>query len=132
MRLKSSMPRMSRSSSTTIRAPRRLFKAAGKLQRWVLQPADADGHVPGAERDGYAAGSFGMVGFRQGMPFRPKFPVDKNRSICKACQGVGHWAGDATCPMNGFANSSAAGNIPALLGPNPLGTGLEGNHVKNC
>ena len=28
-------------------------------------------------------------------------PIDKSNSTCKACHAMGHWAGDAGCPMSG-------------------------------
>lgn len=35
--------------------------------------------------------------------FRPRGPPpDKSRSTCKACLQIGHWVGDAACPLNGF------------------------------
>ena len=28
--------------------------------------------------------------------------IDKSKSTCKVCLGIGHWVGDVECPMNGF------------------------------
>ena len=27
-------------------------------------------------------------------------PIDKSKTTCYGCQGIGHWAGDKECPMN--------------------------------
>ena len=40
-------------------------------------------------------------------------PIDKTNSTCKACSGIGHWAGDAQCPLNGFP--AAAPSAPAQM-----------------
>ena len=48
----------------------------------------------------------GFMGTQQvtGNMTRPrgKPPIDKTNSTCKACHALGHWAGDAGCPMSGF------------------------------
>ena len=78
----------------------------------------------GAGTQGY--GNYGMGGFRQRMPsFRPRFPIDKSKSTCKAYKGIGYWAGDPPCPMNGFGAGAgaSAGNLTALLGQKPAAPG---------
>ena len=48
--------------------------------------------------------------FQQPVPrFRARQPFDKSNSIWKACQGIGHWAGDRICPLSGFSGNSQVG-----------------------
>jgi len=49
----------------------------------------------------------GMMGMmnNNARPALPRFPrnhpkpIDKTNSTCKACNGIGHWAGDHDCPL---------------------------------
>ena len=46
--------------------------------------------------------------------------IDKSKSTCKVCLGIGHWAGDVECPKNGFGGRmQLPGNqaAPALALP---------------
>ena len=62
-----------------------------------------------------------------------KPPIDKSNSRCNVCHAIGHWSGDAVCPMNGFPRQNrnvqmapnmpgAAQNAAPAFQPPPPGT----------
>ena len=56
----------------------------------------------------------------------PRPPIDKRNSTCKACLGIGHWAGDPACPLSGFP---ATGPPQLALG----GPGvMDSQHRTHC
>ena len=68
-------------------------------QGWQQNPYMLPSIVPGMQQQarGDGMGRFPKYQGRQ---------MDKTNSTCKACLGVGHWAGDRECPMSGFRGVS--------------------------
>ena len=90
---------------------------------WPASP----GLFPGAPspRPMYAPGpspppQYPMFNPSQGLPYSPRLPtskyvkkVDKSKSSCFSCNGVGHWTGDPECPF-----TQALGQQPTPPGDN--------------
>ena len=84
------------------------------LQPQTFQPAQQQMYGMGAQMPYFSPRPRGRF---------PRPPIDKTNSTCKACQGIGHWAGDVQCPLNGFPTSVQNPQAQMLALPAPMQPG---------